>query len=231
MIGCTILRDSFQTPQEGARFIGCTDINGTFDDHTPNAGTEPAAFKFTGSATTGYWYSKITGYGDDTFFESDFDTITSVQQYDTESGQAIRTIRPPEFFEFSFLKRYNGVFTQDGVTNDTILTLDNWETTPIWTAGLNLQMYLYQGSQWSTLFVTDYDNSNTIKILDSWTTLQPKLDVDGRLNNKTEVGTVYYLYFPYVRIAAGIESTIGTEWIVQTQRYKQNYTRLSSNVA
>lgn len=221
MIGCTILNTTWDTPQKGVRIIGCSDVDGNYDDIVPNKGVETAAFNVYGQATTGIWYSWISGFGDNTYYESDYDSITSIQEFN--GGNAVAQLRDPSFLDFSLAKRYNGIFTQDGVTNDALLNLG--EPSPLHTAGLNLYMILYQGTQYFDDFAIEYVDSGTIKLTGAWSVIQPLLTREGKLNNFNQ-GTQHYLYFPYIRVTAGATSTSGRQWVVQTQRYKQNYSRL-----
>lgn len=220
-IGCVILNTTWNiVPQTGVRIVGCRDINGDFDDNIPNKGVEPASFTFNGSSTLGTFYQYISGYGDNRMYESDKDTITSIIKYDVESGLAERNPTDPDTLNFSFIKKWNGTFAQDGITNDTIWTLELGESIPLHTSGLGLSIYLYSGGNGNNSFSIEYVDNVSIKILNSWTNIQPLLTNEGKLHDDVNKGIESFLYFPYVVVNNGAISSIGKQWVVQCQRRK-----------
>ena len=220
LIDCVQLEDPFDEPRPTTRLIGCRDVNGYYDDTVPNHGIEPDNFKLSGNAITTSYYQWMAQYGDSTFYDASLDTITAITYYDNETSVTEYTQQSPDVLDFSVAKTYNtGVLTQDGVTNDTIVTLP-YGGSPIHSINdTGLLMVLYVNKVYSANYTVAYNQWGSFKILNSWSALMGNLDVNGNLNSE------YDLFFPYVKIDLGVSSS-GYAWHVQTQKKKTGEGRL-----
>ena len=212
LIGCRGIKCKLYNYDNKVRFVGCLDVDGKIDSIIPRNGRLTETLIFSGRtivSTKDRFYKAGQFISNTGAYEATHDLITAIDVYNSGTIQPYHDIKG---FDFSGMKRYYGILTRDGLTDDTILTSDqgnilhNNNITQSDNIGM-LYQGQYEGAVSETFLIESIDYYN-IRLKDSWSILEPFI-YDGVLKGSS-------LYFPYV-YDGGSVNRFGNVYYVQVQ--------------
>jgi hypothetical protein len=209
IINCKALTGYFSKQYDSAKIIGSEDKFGYIDDSRTANGTLPRIITRPGPNSTtraGKYYDAAYFNDNREQYEANLDVITGYSITTTATGLPTYGAIPSTW-DYSNCRRYYGIVTQDGATDDTLLDLSVTSTRLLNNLGevaADNIVILFQ-NEGATLvdavYVVEWVSTYIIRIKNSWANISPHADASGQLDG-------YTLYWPQVFVNDAVDNSL-----------------------